>query len=68
MVKNTVGAGDALLAGYLWGMTGHNEPDECLRKSLVIATASLACAQAGQLPHPLPDISTDVLALKCRTL
>ncbi len=67
-VRSTVGAGDALLAGYLWGVARQDMPEERLRKALAIAGASLSCAQAGRLPTPLPDIRVDVLALKCRTL
>jgi 1-phosphofructokinase family hexose kinase len=48
-VKNTVGAGDALLAGFLWGLSLGEPTPSCLERAVRVASASLACLQAGEV-------------------
>jgi len=50
-VANTVGAGDALLAGYLYGITRGAEPPEALRHGVAWATAAVATRGTG-VPTP----------------
>jgi 1-phosphofructokinase len=51
-VENTVGAGDALLAGYLHGLTVQGGPDAGLRAGIAWATAAVATPGTGV---PTPD-------------
>jgi 1-phosphofructokinase family hexose kinase len=48
-VKNTVGAGDALLAGFLASLMAENNLSSCLENGILTATASLSCIAAGEL-------------------
>lgn len=50
-VRNTVGAGDALLAGYLHGAVHGTAPDEALRIGIAWATAAVATPSTG-VPAP----------------
>ncbi len=60
-VQNTVGAGDALLAGYLAALTSGQPPEACLQVAIQVATASLARVHAGELDPGC--LSTPVVAL-----
>jgi 1-phosphofructokinase len=51
-VENTVGAGDALLAGYLHGLTVEGGPPAGLRTGIAWATAAVATPGTGV---PAPD-------------
>ena len=51
-VENTVGAGDALLAGYLHGLTVEGDPAAGLRTGIAWATAAVATPGTGV---PAPD-------------
>jgi 1-phosphofructokinase len=51
-VENTVGAGDALLAGYLHGLTVEGSADAGLRAGVAWATAAVATPGTGV---PAPD-------------
>lgn len=51
-VENTVGAGDALLAGYLHGLTVEGSADAGLRAGIAWATAAVATPGTGV---PAPD-------------
>jgi 1-phosphofructokinase len=51
-VENTVGAGDALLAGYLHGLTVQGGPADGLRTGVAWATAAVATPGTGV---PAPD-------------
>jgi len=51
-VENTVGAGDALLAGYLHGLTVAGSPEAGLRHGVAWATAAVATPGTGV---PAPD-------------
>ena len=51
-VENTVGAGDALLAGHLHGLTVHGSAVEGLRHGIAWATAAVATPGTGV---PAPD-------------
>lgn len=50
-VVNTVGAGDALLAGYLFGITATAQPEEALRTGIAWATAAITTRGTG-VPAP----------------
>lgn len=50
-VANTVGAGDALLAGYLYGITTSASPEGALRCGIAWATAAVATSGTG-VPAP----------------
>lgn len=52
-VRNTVGAGDALLAGYLRGLTTGERPVGALRTGIAWATAAVATPGTGV---PAPDV------------
>jgi 1-phosphofructokinase len=47
-VKNTVGAGDAMLAGYLAGVTMGKRPAECLADALATAAATITARAPGR--------------------
>lgn len=55
-VRNTVGAGDALLAAAVGEVLAGSEPVEWLRRSLATATAGVQCA-AGELATRLSAIA-----------
>lgn len=48
-VCSVLGAGDALLAGYLAGLDSGYAPTDCLRQGVAVAVASLSSAWAGDL-------------------
>ncbi|MCX7935003.1 MAG: PfkB family carbohydrate kinase [Planctomycetota bacterium] len=52
-IVSTVGAGDALFAGFLWGMVRQETRAQCLRRAILVATASLACPAAGEIEQRL---------------
>lgn len=62
-VRGTVGAGDALLAGFLWGLGKNLVPTEALRKAVEVACAALAYEAAGTLDPAGPAATVNVLAL-----
>jgi 1-phosphofructokinase len=47
--RNTVGAGDALLAGYLAAHAEDLPPEQCLRNAVETATAAVQALRAGEL-------------------
>jgi len=61
-IVNTCGAGDAFLAGYLWGLAAGDEPPERLRKALACGTVSCmaegtAEVDARLVERLLPDVT-----------
>ncbi|MBN2712424.1 MAG: hypothetical protein JXR97_08360 [Planctomycetes bacterium] len=60
---NTVGAGDALLAGYACGLKRALTPAECLSLGVQTATASLLSAEAGAITNKPELYNVIVLAL-----
>ncbi|KAH7828137.1 putative 1-phosphofructokinase [Monocercomonoides exilis] len=48
-VLSTIGAGDALLAGYLCGVYENWTIDQCLRYAVRVATSTLPCVCAGDM-------------------
>ncbi|KAA6395305.1 MAG: 1-phosphofructokinase [Streblomastix strix] len=48
-VKSTMGAGDALLAGFIRGLYEDWAIDQCLRYAVRVATATLPCTNAGDM-------------------
>ena len=50
-VHSTVGAGDALVGGLLWGLTTHGSLREAFRCGVAAGTASVM-TEGTQLVHP----------------
>jgi 1-phosphofructokinase family hexose kinase len=48
-VKNTVGAGDAMLAGYMAGVVLGKNAEECLADALATAAASITAKAPGEI-------------------
>lgn len=48
-VYSTVGAGDALLAGFLCGVSERWGVEQCLRYAVRVATSTLPCLGAGEM-------------------
>lgn len=59
-VKNTVGCGDALLAGFLSGLLTGTDMAEALRRGVAAGAASATAPAAGRLPR---DVYEELLDL-----
>lgn len=59
--RNTVGAGDALLAGYLAAVLENAPPPDRLRRAIQTATAALACLAAGEINPTLLDTDVEIV-------
>ena len=60
-VKNTVGSGDALLAGFLSGLLTDTDVAEALRRGVAAGGASATASAAGSLPVPVYEELLDLV-------
>ncbi len=60
-VKNTVGSGDALLAGFLSGLLTDTDMAEALRRGVAAGGASATASAAGSLPVPVYEELLDLV-------
>lgn len=62
-IRNTVGAGDALLAGFLAARANREDDADALVRAVRVATSSLPCLRAGELDKSMLTAEVNVLAL-----
>jgi len=60
-IANTVGSGDALLAGFLAARAGGADPEGCVRHAVATATSACLQLQAGEVdPAEVPALAGQV--------